>query len=279
MLLAIMFMLFLLMLAATFAVPKVKQDIQREREIELIHRGEQYARAIKKYYKKFGRYPSRLEELENTNNLRFLRKRYKDPMNPDGKFKLLYFGDLRIAQNSSRSSSGTSTTGPQDAAPATSAFGQPAGQQQQPQQPDAGTPSGFGGGRPGSSMSGSPGGTLGGAQQSAGGQFGSQQSQAGGLNSQVFGGGPIVGVASAVEKEGIHEFNNKKRYDQWMFIYDPAQDRGGLVKGPYQPQQAGTGGSGTGVPGIAPGTMGQPPSQVITPQQQGPGTNMQQPQQ
>ena len=56
-------------------------DIKRDREEELIHRGAQYSRAIRAYYKKFGRYPTKIEDLENTNNLRFLRKRYKDPMN------------------------------------------------------------------------------------------------------------------------------------------------------------------------------------------------------
>ena len=55
----------------------------------------QYSRAVEKYYKKFGRYPSRIEELENTNNIRFLRKRYKDPIT--GKdFKFLHLGDVRL---------------------------------------------------------------------------------------------------------------------------------------------------------------------------------------
>ena len=32
-------------------------QMKRDREEEMIHRGTEYARAIKKYYKKFGRYP------------------------------------------------------------------------------------------------------------------------------------------------------------------------------------------------------------------------------
>ena len=56
-------------------------EIKRDREEEMIHRGVQYSRAIRAYYKKFGRYPTKIEDLENTNNLRFLRKRYKDPLN------------------------------------------------------------------------------------------------------------------------------------------------------------------------------------------------------
>lgn len=258
MLLAILFMLFLLILAASIAVPTITHEIKREREIEMIHRGEQYARAIKKYYKKFNRYPTRIEELENTNNLRFLRKRYKDPMNPEGKFRLLYFGDLRIAQNAGRGSSGSGASGSQDSPPPTSTFGQSSDQQQQ------GSQSSFGSGQSGTLGGSQPG--LGSSQ--SGSQFGSSSQQQGGLGGQVFGGGPIVGVASSVEKEGIHEFNNKKRYDQWMFLYDPQQDRGGLIKGPYQPQQGG-GMGGSGVPGInAPGTMqGMPTGNPQQPQQ------------
>jgi type II secretory pathway pseudopilin PulG len=264
MLLAILFMLFLLILAASIAVPSISHEIKREREIEMIHRGEQYARAIKKYYKKFNRYPTRIEELENTNNLRFLRKRYKDPMSADAKFRLLYYGDLRIAQNAGRGSSGSGASGSQDSPPPTSAFGQ-SGQQQQQQ----GSQSSFGSGQSGTLGGAQPG--LGSSQSGfgssqSGSQLGSSSQQQGGLGGQVFGGGPIVGVASSLEKDGIHEFNNKKRYDQWMFIYDPQQDRGGLIKGPYQPQQ-GTGMGGSGVPGInAPGTMPGAPSPG-TPQQ------------
>ena len=50
----------------------------------MIHRGVQYARAVKLYYRKYGSYPTSIEQLENTNKIRYLRKRYKDPMSPDG---------------------------------------------------------------------------------------------------------------------------------------------------------------------------------------------------
>src|SRR5260370_36845859 len=76
-------------------------DIKRDREEELIHRGVQYSRAIRAYYKKFGRYPTKLEDLENTSRLRFLRKRYKDPMSCKGgkcaDFKLLHFGEVQLS--------------------------------------------------------------------------------------------------------------------------------------------------------------------------------------
>ena len=64
------------------------QQMKRDREEEMIHRGTEYARAIKKYYKKFGRYPANLEHWKTPTD-RFLRKRYKDPLTKDGKWKLL----------------------------------------------------------------------------------------------------------------------------------------------------------------------------------------------
>src|SRR5438270_11827403 len=93
----LMLMLFITVLAIAGAAvaPSITFQIHRHREEGLIHRGVQYSRAVRRYVKKFGRYPTRLEELESTNNLRFLRRRYKDPIT--GKdFKLLHLGEVQI---------------------------------------------------------------------------------------------------------------------------------------------------------------------------------------
>ncbi len=90
----------LLVIFAAAIVPSITFEIKRDREEEMIHRGVQYSRAIRAYYKKFGRYPTKVEDLENTSNNRFLRKRYKDPLNcKDSKcqdFKLLHFGEVQM---------------------------------------------------------------------------------------------------------------------------------------------------------------------------------------
>src|SRR5690349_15757745 len=78
-LLSLMLMMTLMVIALTIEAPRVAQQIKREKEEELIHRGNEYRNAIKKYFRKFGRYPVSLDQLENTNNMRFLRRRYKDP--------------------------------------------------------------------------------------------------------------------------------------------------------------------------------------------------------
>src|SRR5512138_3250615 len=88
----------LIIIGLGVAAPKMAQAIKRDREEEMTHRGAQYARAVKKYYKKFGRYPSSVEQLENTNNLRFLRKRYADPMAKDGKWRPVRFGEVQLGQ-------------------------------------------------------------------------------------------------------------------------------------------------------------------------------------
>src|SRR5689334_7730592 len=78
------------------AVTTIKFQIRRDREEEMVHRGVQYTRAIRAYYRKFNRFPAKIEDLENTNQLRFLRKRYKDPITGRD-FKLLHFGEVKMA--------------------------------------------------------------------------------------------------------------------------------------------------------------------------------------
>ena len=86
----------LIAIAAVVMAPVIAFQVKRDREEELIHRGVQYSRAMKHFVKKFGRYPTRIEELENTNQVRFLRRRYKDPIT--GKdFKILRMGDVQMA--------------------------------------------------------------------------------------------------------------------------------------------------------------------------------------
>src|SRR5947208_216842 len=93
-LITLMLFMTLIAMAALAILPDMVQQLKRDREEEMVHRGTEYMRAIKKYYKKFGRYPSLIEELENTNQQRFLRKRFKDPMlQGDKDFKLIHVGD------------------------------------------------------------------------------------------------------------------------------------------------------------------------------------------
>ncbi|MGA9555608.1 MAG: hypothetical protein WBR11_02065, partial [Terriglobales bacterium] len=250
------YMLFTLMLVVTLAalallavLPAMRQQIKRDQEEEMCHRGTQYMRAIQHYYKKFGRYPTRIEDLENTNNLRFLRKRYKDPLVRDAQgkekdFKLLHMQDVNLSNGPVMGAAGGQGLGQGLGA---GALGQNGGL------------SALGG----AAIQGAVQGAMGAIQQQAGGGPGIQNNsddEAGaspnapgnsnpgggpgfntgsttgtGLNGTVFGGGPILGVASTDKKDKtIREFNKKNHYNDWMFIYDPTSDRGGLLVGPWQ---------------------------------------------
>jgi type II secretory pathway pseudopilin PulG len=60
-LLTLLLIMALMIIAAAAIVPSITFNIRRDREEEMIHRGVQYSRAIRAYYKKFGRYPTKLE--------------------------------------------------------------------------------------------------------------------------------------------------------------------------------------------------------------------------
>jgi type II secretory pathway pseudopilin PulG len=270
----------------------IQAEYQREQETEMIHRGVQYSRAIKNYYKKFSRYPTKLDDLDNTNNMRYLRKHYKDPLNcKNGKcqdFRLLHYGEPGVTLGGGFSIGGGSI-------PGASAVGSPAGQTSFGGSSSSFGNSGFGAsgsgnsgfGGSGSSGSGfgnsgfgnsgvnssgvfsqSNGSAYGSGGNSSGGfgagsnsQTGSDQQATGqqGTNSasgpdssqapqtpgeqgdassggqQLVVGGPIVGVASLCKKTTIREYNHKKKYNEWQFLYDPSLDRGGIITTPYQP--------------------------------------------
>lgn len=73
-------------------MPSVAFEAKRAKEQLLIDRGHEYAHAVKLYYRKFRSYPASLDALENTNRMRFLRHRYKDPMTGEDKWRLLHAG-------------------------------------------------------------------------------------------------------------------------------------------------------------------------------------------
>jgi type II secretory pathway pseudopilin PulG len=238
MLLAIMFLVTLMLVALAVELPRISQQIKRDKEDELVRRGREYATAVKKFYHKNGTYPLSLEQLEDTNHFRFLRKRYKDPMTADGEWRLIHVGEAQINIPAPRNIPGTSLPGSPSPSP---------------------TPTGSG------SATG-PGISTG----AAGGQLGSLTPSAG-MPTQ--GGGPIIGVASKSKKTSIMEFNGDTEYDRWLFVYDPrveqAQQGGGvIIASPRSssspaggPPNPGTPVSGTPVPQSIPPTATPTPSQ------------------
>ena len=223
-----MFLMVLLVIGMLATAPAVKTQLQRDREEEMIHRGAQYSRAIKRYVKKFGRYPGTLDQLEDTNGIRFLRKQYKDPMVADGKWRLLHYGDVKIG---TVSNIGTPVSAMGTLGGSSANVGQSAGQATM-------------GGAPGMTSPGNP-------------------SSSTGSSTFAIGAGAIIGVASLSEKGGLHEFNEKTHYNDWYFVYDRTIDLGGLIRGPYTGKTfvtAGNVGAVTrmGAQGQLQGSFGQP---------------------
>ncbi len=272
-LLTMLLVVALLAITAAVALPEISFKIRRDREQEMIHRGVQYSRAIRSYYKKFGRYPTRLEDLDNTNNLRFLRKHYKDPLTGQD-FKLLHYGEPGvtlaggIAGGTIPGANPIGSPGalngpngfPQPSAfggNANSGFGTSSNTANGSSSSAANQATGTDASRSSSSSSSSDDSSA--AKTGSGGP--SDQSSSG----QLVTGGPIVGVASVSKKNTIREFNKKKKYNEWQFVYDPTTDRGGLITTPNQPNLQGFAGQpgqtlqpGQGMPGNASSPFGQP---------------------
>ena len=73
-------------------LPIAAFEAQRQKEHLLVSRGNQYKRGVKLFVRKIGRFPSSLDELENTNRLRFLRHRFVDPLTGKDDWRLIHAG-------------------------------------------------------------------------------------------------------------------------------------------------------------------------------------------
>ena len=91
-------MLFVFALSAIIAIglyeqlPRAAFEAQREKELLLIDHGKQYMRGVQLYVRKLGRYPAKIEDLDNTQNIRFLRRHFIDPMTGKDEWRLLHMG-------------------------------------------------------------------------------------------------------------------------------------------------------------------------------------------
>jgi hypothetical protein len=244
MLIVVIFVMVALIIGSYAMTAAIKEQIQRDQEDEMIHRGVQYARAIRRYYKKFGRYPATIEALEDTNNIRFLRKRYKDPLTKDGQWALVRYGQVMLGQQGTGAAGGSpfsGQTGLPNVPGVTSMFqsqNQPTGQavtnpQQQQQQSTDTTGTGQSGTTGSTDQPPNPGDTVGGSPSTSG-VLGTSTT---GTNNTLgaIGGGAIIGVASMSPKESLRIVAQKNHYKDWKFVYDPFFDRGGLINGPYDP--------------------------------------------
>jgi type II secretory pathway pseudopilin PulG len=92
-LLGLLFMTSVLAISLALTLPRAAMQAQRVREERLIYRGEQYKRAVQLYFRKYKKYPSSIDDLEDTNGQRFLRRRYKDPITGKDEWRLVHMGN------------------------------------------------------------------------------------------------------------------------------------------------------------------------------------------
>ena len=107
---ALLMALSVMAIMLSVAMPVWRTAAQREREAELIFRGEQYAHAIELYSRRNGGYPPSLDVLEKG---RFIRKLYKDPMSGESDFQPVFVGQQIAGQPvAPRQPVGTALGGP-----------------------------------------------------------------------------------------------------------------------------------------------------------------------
>jgi type II secretory pathway pseudopilin PulG len=173
------------------AMPVWRHEAQREKEEELIWRGQQYIRAIRLFQAKTGTFPTSVDMLVQG---RYIRKKFKDPITND-EFQPIGAGSAVPGQ----------TGGP----------GQPL--------PGRGA----GGGAPGGGPIGRSGG-AGGINQPISNvppsNFGPSSGFGASSGGMVAGG--LMGVVSKSKDESIRLYNGRNHYNEWVFMFVAPQPGG-----------------------------------------------------
>jgi type II secretory pathway pseudopilin PulG len=269
------FLMALLTISLALAVPNIIKSIQRDRDLETFHRGMQYRRAVQLYYRQFHAYPPNLDALVETNNVRFLRKKYIDPISGKVDWKPILFG-----QNKTPTAMGFFGQPLAGGATTIAGTGPSGGNLSSGGSGGGILPGGisdiFGGGS--SSTTGAPSGTGAAGASSTGapasGTSGSSTtgSDQSGQSGQTFGGAGIIGFEPVSAKQSILIYKKKDHYNEWEFTYDPISDMqtmgGGNAGAIGQPAGSTTtpvGSSAFGSSSFGSSTFGSPSSTTTSP--------------
>ena len=224
---ALLVMMAVMAIAMTTALPVWHTLTQREKEEELIFRGNQYARAIAMFQRKYGgAFPPNVDVLVRE---KFLRRKYTDPITGDD-FQVVGPGDpaaaLAPAAGAARPGAPTST----------------------------GVPPGAGGRSSTPPASAATQDSLSSLSQQTG-----RLAQQGGFGQSTFGSlrqpsqpgiGPtagVMGVRSKSTDKAFRLYNGRDRYNEWIFLGTQAAQRAGAPGGAPAP-----GGRGAPAPGTPP---------------------------
>src|SRR5215472_10160761 len=265
----VVFMATMLLIGAMLVAPSIRTADQREKEKEMIWRGQQYVRGTKLYNRKTGRFPTNVDDLikPKIGSLRFMRQAYKDPMNQqDGSWRLIYvgpagqlIGSLKPRQQNLQFGNlpaGVGTPASALAAPGTPGASGTFGQQSATQSPFAQFgQQGQSATQTGTSNSGtttsSPPAITGTPVSADQGTDPNAPIPTGHTPTII--GGNIIGVGSKINKKSIKIYDHAKNYRLFEFIWDPSKDAFGIGQAGVQT------GTGLGqVPGQSP--LGQNPA-------------------
>jgi type II secretory pathway pseudopilin PulG len=267
-LLSVMFLLVVLMISLTVAAPRMARSIQRDREVETMRRGKQYIRGVQLYYRKFHAYPPTADALVKTNDIRFVRKRYLDPMTGKDDWKPIMFGQNKVptamgffgqplSTGGSIAGIGPSGGNPVNGGTGTGSIFGSSGAGSATTTPPAGSTDSSGT----SSTTGTTptSGTTGGTDASGAPAPGSGLTGQTGQTGQTFGGAGIIGFSPGVSKPSLLIYKKKDHLNEWEFTYDPIMEMmtvgGGNTGAIGQPAGTMPGAGGIGIPGITtPGT-------------------------
>jgi len=223
----VVFMVAAMIIAAAAAAPNILTQGRREKETEMVWRGQQYVRAIGLYYRKFGKYPTKVEDLtKQTNGVRFLRQAYTDPMNKDdGSWRFIYVGPNGQLIGSLRQTSLLQTALTTPGMGALSSLGGGL----QPLSPPTAT-----GANQAPGVGQTPGIGQPGQQQNPAAAPNSLQSQLQPLTGPVLGGN-IIGVGSKMKQPSLRIYLGGETYQEWEFIWNPTGQIALPVQAPVNP--------------------------------------------
>ncbi len=193
------FLMAALVLGLSIAVPVVRREIQRDRERETIRRGSQYRRAIQLYFRKFHAYPPNVGALEQTDDIRFLRKKYVDPITGKDDWVPIQFGNNKVPTSFGFFGQEIASTSIAGIGPGTPFPGsnQNPNQNQNPTNDST--------------------------------SFGSDPENptppsSGQNTSAIVSNVGIIGFSIPSEKSSIVVYKKQDHYNLWEFVYDPIQD-------------------------------------------------------
>ena len=211
-LLMAVFMVATIMILAAAAAPNLLTQGRRENEEDMVWRGEQYAARHRPLLRKFGKYPTKIEDLtKQTNGVRFLRQAYTDPMNKeDGSWRFIYVGPNGQLIGSLRQTSLLQAALAVPGLNGSSALGGGL----QPLAPLGATAGGQTGWEPGARR-----GSAGPAGEPCDGRN-PLESQPQPFEGTVLGGN-IIGVGSKIKKPSIRVYQGGDTYQEWEFIWNP----------------------------------------------------------